>query len=97
MPCIARQILFIHFLAVLGFHCCWGFCLVVVHRVLIVVASLAAEHGLYRYSAFKSCSPWALEHRFNSCGSQVSVAPWYVRSSWNQGSNLCFLHWQADS
>ena len=48
--------LFIYlFLAVLGLHCCmrassscgeWGLLFVVVHRLLIVVASLVAEHGL---------------------------------------------------
>ena len=47
---------FIHlFFALLGLHCCEGFSLalessgyslVVVHRLLIAVASLAVEHGL---------------------------------------------------
>ena len=43
------------FLAVLGLHCCtwvfsscgeWGLLFVAVHRLLIAVASLVAEHGL---------------------------------------------------
>ena len=43
------------FLAVLGLHCCvrafsscgkWGLPLVVVHGLLIAVASLVVEHGL---------------------------------------------------
>ena len=34
------------FMAVLGLHCCTGFSLVVVLGLLIVVASLVAEHGL---------------------------------------------------
>ena len=34
------------FLAVLGIHCCMGFSLVVEHGLLIVVASLVAEHRL---------------------------------------------------
>ena len=43
------------FLAVLGLHCCagafsscgeWGLLFVAVHRLLIVVASLVAEHRL---------------------------------------------------
>ena len=47
--------LFILFLAVLGLCCCaqafsscseWGLLFVAVHRLLIVVASLVAEHGL---------------------------------------------------
>ena len=50
------KILFIYlFLAALGFHCCMGafsscgergLLFVVVHRLLIVVASLVVEHGL---------------------------------------------------
>ena len=47
--------LFVCFLAALGLRCCtwaffscgeWGLLFVVVHRLLIVVASLVAEHGL---------------------------------------------------
>ena len=47
--------LLILFLAALGLHCCvwafsscseWGLLFVVVHGLLIVVASLVAEHGL---------------------------------------------------
>ena len=34
------------FLAVLGLHCCMGFSLIAVHRLLTAVASLVAEHGL---------------------------------------------------
>ena len=34
-------------MAVLGLHCFTGFSLIVVCRVLIVVASLVAEHGLW--------------------------------------------------
>ena len=50
------------FLTVLGLGCCAGFSLVVAHRLLIVVASLAADHGL------SSCGSQALEHRLNSSG-----------------------------
>ena len=61
-------------MAVLGLHCCmWSFSscgelglLVVVHGLLIVVASLVAEHGLY--------SVWAsvvVARRLYSCGAQV--------------------------
>ena len=48
------------FLAVLGFHCCapafsscgkQGLLLLAVNRLLIVVASLVAAHGLYRAQA----------------------------------------------
>ena len=52
--------LFIYFLAVLGLRCCaqafsscgeWGLLLVVVPGLLIVVASLVAEHGLWSMGA----------------------------------------------
>ena len=53
---IFLKIYFIYlFLAVLGLHCCaqafsscgeWGLLLVAVHGLLIVVASLVAEHTL---------------------------------------------------
>ena len=68
-------------MAVLGLYCCMGFSaneaypLVAVCGLLIVVASLIAEHGLWglRVSVFaacelSSCGFWALEHRLNSCG-----------------------------
>ena len=46
------------FLAMLGLHCCtrafsscgkWGLLFVAVHRLLIAVASLVAEHGLQEH------------------------------------------------
>ena len=52
---IYKFILFYLFLAALGLRCCarafsscgeWGLLFVVVHRLLIAVASLVAEHGL---------------------------------------------------
>ena len=55
------------FLAALGLCCCaqafsscgeWGLLFVVVHGLLIAVASLVAEHGL-RYVGFSSCGTWA--------------------------------------
>ena len=52
-----------------------GLSLVVVLGLLIAVASLAAVHGLQGMQAavavafvLSSCSSWALEHRFISCG-----------------------------
>ena len=42
-----------------------------------------------------SCSPWALEHRLNSCG---AWALQYVKSSWIRNrTRVSCLHWQADS
>ena len=41
-----------------------------------------------------NCSSWALEHRLNSCGAWLKL----LRGIFpDQGSNLCLLHWQADS
>ena len=45
----------------------WGYSLIVVCRLLIVVASLVVEHR----TGFNSCSMWALEHRLSSCGTWV--------------------------
>ena len=84
------------FLALLGLCCCMGwfifsalFSLVAasrssspaaVHRFLIAVASLVAEHGLYGVQAsvvaacgLSSCGSWSLEHRLNSCGTHISL------------------------
>ena len=79
--------LFIYFiyslLAVLGFHCCAGFCLVAesrghslvaVCRLLLVVASLVGPQAV-GHKGFSSCSTWAqfcgsgaLGHSLSSCG-----------------------------
>ena len=49
-----------------------GYSLAVVHRLLIAVASLVAEHRLQgmQASVFAACglSGWALEHSLSSCG-----------------------------
>ena len=81
---ITNPVLFINiylFLAVLGHGCCMGFSLVaesrgysrVLHGLLTVVASLAAELGLRASVAvargLSSYSSQALEHRLDSCGS----------------------------
>ena len=65
------------FLAVLdlccymGFYCSCGGCgllCIVLHRLLIAVASLVAEYGGLGCVNFSCCSAWALEHRLSSCG-----------------------------
>ena len=56
-----------------------GLLVIAVHGLLIVVASLVAEHGLYlgmRASAvaargLSSCGSWTLERRLNSCDAQA--------------------------
>ena len=67
------------FLVVLGLHCCVGSSLVAgsrgqlfvaVHRLLTAVASLLQSTGS-RSRGLNSCSPWALEHRLNSWGTQA--------------------------
>ena len=47
-----------------------------------------------RARTFRSCSPWALEHRLNSCGARLSC---YAACGifWDQGLNPCLLHWQV--
>ena len=77
----------------LGLHPCSVFSLVVeegsdslvlVHGLLIVVASLVVEHGLQ--GALASV---VVAHRL-SCPMTSGIFP-------DQGSNPCPLHWQADS
>ena len=55
-----------------------GYSLAVVHRLLIAVASLVAEHRLQSVRAsvvaafgLGSCSSWAVEQQLNSCGTQA--------------------------
>ena len=78
------------FMAVLGLCCCVGFSLgtekggyspVAVQGLLIAVASLVAEHGLWGSWALvvvvhrlSSCSSCAQEHRLNSCGTRAYFA-----------------------
>ena len=49
-----------------------GLLFVVVHRLLIMVASLVAEHGS-RHAGCSSCDLWALEHRLSSCDAWASL------------------------
>ena len=66
-------------MAALCLHCCvrafsscskWGLLFIVVHGLLIVVASPVAEHGLM-HVGFSSCGTRALERRFSSHGARV--------------------------
>ena len=54
-------------------------------------ASVAAAHG------FNGCSSWALEHRPNSCSTRAEFCSATYGIFPDQGSNLCVLHWQANS
>ena len=69
------------FLAALGLHCCArafsscgerGLLFVVVHRLLIAVASLVVEHGL-QARGLSSCDLWALECRPSSRGARAQL------------------------
>ena len=100
------------FLAALGLCCCVrafsscgerGLLFVAVHRLLIAVASLVAEHGLQAHglqqlwhmgSAVVARGPQSagsvvVAHGL-SCSAACGIFP-------DQGSNPCPLHWQADS
>ena len=88
---------FLFILIALGLHrCTWalsscgeqGRLLVVVHGPLTAVSPLAAEHRLWAYG-LRSL-------RAQYCGTLALVAPRHVESS-RTGSDLCRLHWQADS
>ena len=100
------------FLSALGLRCCaWAFSscsergllFIVVHGLLIVVASLVAEHGLQAHRlqqlwlsgslvvarGLQSAGSVVVAHGL-SCSTACGIFP-------DQGSNLCPLHWQADS
>ena len=87
----------------LGFHCCVGYPLVAMRRLLIAVVSLIVDMGTGR-TGFSSCrhvgsvfvAPmlWSIGsvvvvHRL-SCSEACEIFP-------DQGSNPCLLHWQMDS
>ena len=91
-------------MAVLGLCCCVGFSLVAVSSfslvlvcgLLTAVLSLAIEHGLWSTWTSVAMAPglWDTE--------SVVVAQWLSCSTacgifLDQGSNLCPMHWQADS
>ena len=75
-------LLFFFFLAMLGLHCyaCfslvtvrWGYSLVAMCKLLVVLASLVAKHRLWRMWAsvavvigLSSCRSWALKHRLGA-------------------------------
>ena len=100
------------FLAALGLHCCarafsscgnWGLLFVAVHGLLIVVASLATEHGLQVHGlqqlwhldsvvvarGLQSTGSVVVAHGL-SCSIACGIFP-------DQGSKPCPLNWQADS
>ena len=93
------------FFSVLGLPCCWGFSLVVASRgyslvvlcrLLMAVASLVGEHRLQgaqasvvELSGLQSIDSIVVVHRLR-CSVACGILP-------DEGSNLCILHWQADS
>ena len=71
LPFFKKKLFFL-FLAALGLLLHTGFSLVVVHGLLIVVASLVVEHGVCASvvvaHGLSSCGSQALERRLSSCG-----------------------------
>ena len=61
-----------------------------------MVASLVAEHGLQgaQASIVAALSLWNMGSVVVACGLSCPAACGIFL---DQGSNLCFLHWQADS
>ena len=106
--------LFIYlFLAVLGLHCCEGFffplvvksrgcSLLAVPGLLIVVASLVAEHRPWGFQ-----SSVVATHGLSSCASRLETTDSIVTAHklrcseacgiFPDAGNLCPLHWQAES
>ena len=91
-------------MAILDLCCYSGFALVTASRVYSSCGVWASHYsGFSCYwawalgcTSFSSCSSWALEHRLNSvwcsrfnCFVACGIFP-------NQGSNPCFLQWQAE-
>ena len=86
-----------------GLPCCRARGLLIpMNSLLSAVASPVAEHGFWAFRlkgvaarGLSSCGSWALEHRLSRGGAWAySVA---CETFLDQGSNLCLLHWQADS
>ena len=78
------------FLAVLGLHCRVGFSLVVVCRLLIVVASRCRAWALGTWASVAAACGSVIVRLRLSCFTACGILP-------DRGSNLCLLHWQADS
>ena len=81
-----------------------GYFLVAVCRLLTTVASLVEEHRLWGTRAsvveahgFSGCGSQGLEHRLNSCDMHTCHSCSTAYGIFlGQGSNLWFLHWQAE-
>ena len=75
-PFVLRQEVSIFFKCVFIYlWLCWVFIaawstLVAVHKLLIAVASLVAEHGLWGMQ-LSSCGSQVLEHMLSNCGTQA--------------------------
>ena len=95
--------MYLFVLAEVGLHCCspalshlgeLGLLFTEVCGLLSAVSSLVGEHGLSSLGSRLSCSR---EHRFNGCGTHGLSCSTACGIFPDQGSNLCPLHWQADS
>ena len=90
--------LFIFISAVLRLCCClcdfagcsyWQLLLLVVHGLLIALASLVAEHGLETHRLQQLQHEGSAVVHWLSCSTACGIFP-------NEGSNTCPLHWQMD-
>ena len=75
-----------------------GYSLVVVHKLLMAVASLVAERGLSGAQALVvvACGLSNRGSRLSGCG----TGTWLLHACGiflDRGSNPCLLHWQANS
>ena len=79
-----------------GFSCCQAQALGT--QALVCAAQSLISCGLWalEYVGSRSCSLQAREHRLSSCGT-LAWLPTACATFWDQGSNPCPLHWQADS
>ena len=70
----------------LDLHFCagkWGLLSIAVHGLLIALAFSCCRAHALGHMGFSDCSSWALEHRFNSFGTQVQLlcGMWYLPGS----------------
>ena len=81
--CFVGLFFIFHFLAVLGLHCCAGFSLVAVLRLVIMVASLVAEHGPKGERAQELLLPGSrAQAQYLWCVSLVALL--YIGSFWTR-------------
>ena len=74
-----------------------GYSQVTVQRLLITVAPLVAEHGLLGSMNFRRCGSWALDLEHSLVVMARGLNCQQNMDPPGPDSNLCPLHWQANS